>query len=268
MKHLFDSWNEIEPLLSGKHIFLFLDYDGTLTPITDLPESARLTNRMKKILNELITVEYVSLSVVSGRSLEQLKNFIGIPGLLYVGNHGFEIEGAGIQHTHPGAVEAKEFMQEIVDILETAFKSIQGVFIENKTLTLSIHYRQVSEDKVDRMRMIFLKTIHPFLNKAQVVFTEGKKVLEVRPALAWNKGTAVTWLYGRSLAANPSRHMLPVYIGDDRTDESALNAMKGCGLGVKVSENIPDSHARYFLRNPDEVYDFLIRVQKLKSGRK
>ena len=117
------------------------------------------------------------------------------------------------------------------------------------------------------MKMIFLKAIHPFLDKAQVVFTEGKKVLEVRPALGWNKGTAVTWLYGRSLAANPSRNMLPIYIGDDRTDESALNAMRDCGLGVKVAENALDSHASYYLRNPDEVYDFLKRVQRLKSGR-
>lgn len=266
MKHLFDSWNEIEPLFSGKHIFLFLDYDGTLTPITERPESARLTDRMKELLREMTLIKDISLAIVSGRSLEQLKKIISIPGLLYVGNHGFEIEGPGIQHTHPDAVEAKGFMREIVDILETAFKSIPEVFIENKTLTLSAHYRQVSEDETDRVRMIFLKAIQPFLDRAQVVFTEGKKVLEVRPALGWNKGTAVTWLYGRGLAANPFRRMLPVYVGDDRTDESALNAIKDYGLGVKVSEIVPDSHARYFLRNPDEVHDFLIRLQKLKGG--
>ena len=266
MKHLFDSWNEIEPLFSKKYILLFLDYDGTLTPITELPESARLTNRMKKLLGELMTIEDIGLSVVSGRSLEQLKNFVGIAGLLYVGNHGFEIEGPGIRHTHPGVVEAQGFMQDIADQLEPALSSIQGVFIENKAFTLSIHYRQVPEDKIDRMRMIFLKVIHPFLDKAQVIFTEGKKVLEVRPGLGWNKGTAVTWLYGRSLAANPSRRILPIYVGDDRTDEAALNAIKDCGLGVKVAEDAPDSHASYYLRNPGEVYDFLKRVQKLKSG--
>ncbi len=266
MKHLFDVWDEIDERLRGRCVMLFLDYDGTLTPIAELPESARLTNRMKKLLGELMLIKDISLAIVSGRSLEQLKKFVGVSGLLYVGNHGFEIEGPGIQHTHPGAVEGKGFMQDIAGLLETAFSSTQGIFIENKTFTLSVHYRQVSEDKVDRMRMIFLKVIYPFLDKAQVIFTEGKKVLEVRPALGWNKGTAVTWLYGRRLAENPSRHILPVYVGDDRTDEAALKAMKDCGLGVKVAEDAPDSHAGYYLRNPDEVYDFLKRVQKLKSG--
>ncbi|OGW88293.1 MAG: trehalose-phosphatase [Omnitrophica bacterium RIFCSPLOWO2_01_FULL_50_24] len=265
-RHLFDAWEEIAPDFRERYVMLFLDYDGTLTPMTELPESARLTNRMKKLLSELVLMEDISLAIVSGRSLEQLKRFIGVSGLLYVGNHGFEIEGPSIRYTHSGAVEAKGFMQDIAALLKTAFSSVQGIFIENKTFTLSIHYRQVPEDKVDRTRMIFLKTIHPFLDKAQAIFTEGKKVLEVRPALGWNKGTAVTWLYRRSLAANPSRDILPVYVGDDRTDEAAFHAMKDCGLGVKVAENTPDSHAGYYLRTPDEIYDFLRRVQKLKGG--
>lgn len=266
MKHLFDSWKEIEPLLSEKYVLLFLDYDGTLTPITDLPESAVLPNRMKELLRELMLAEDISLAIVSGRPLEQLKTFVGISELLYVGNHGFEIEGPGIQHIHPGAVEAAGSMQDIAGLLKSAFHSTRGIFIEDKTYTLSVHYRQVSEDKVDRVREIFLEAIRPFLDRAQVVFTEGKKVLEVRPALEWNKGTAVTWLYGRMLAANPSRLVLPVYVGDDRTDEAALKAMRDCGLGVKVAETIEGSHANYFLRNPDEIYDFLKRLQELKNG--
>ena len=268
IKHLFESWTDVESLIREKYIMLFLDYDGTLTPIVELPESARLSNSMRKLLNELTGIESLSIAIVSGRSLEQLKIFVGISGLLYVGNHGFEIEGPDLRHTHPGAVEAGGIITAVAEMLENSFRFIQGVFVENKVFTLSVHYRQVSEDKVDRVRMIFLKVIDPFLDQAQIVFTEGKKVLEVRPALGWNKGTAVAWLYGRNLASNPSRSILPIYIGDDQTDEAALKAMKDCGVGVKVAEDASESHADYYLRNANELYDFLKRLKSLKDVKK
>ncbi|MBI3307709.1 MAG: trehalose-phosphatase [Candidatus Omnitrophica bacterium] len=264
-KHVFDCWSNLAPDIREKDIMLFLDYDGTLTPIVEMPESAVLADSMKMILSELKQIKKISIAVVSGRSLEQLKKFVGIPGLLYVGNHGFEMEGPDIRHVHPGAIETKGIMADVAEVLKNIFKSTPGIMIENKTFTLSVHYRQIPEEKVDRIRMVFLKSIYPFLENGQIVFTEGKKVLEVRPALGWNKGTAVTWLYGRKLAAEPSRRILPIYIGDDSTDEAALKAVKNHGIAVKVMEEKSESYADYYLRNSKEVYDFLKRIQKLKS---
>lgn len=268
MNHLFQKWDELVPRFQNSHLLLFLDYDGTLTPITEHPESAKLSDSMRIILNDLKLIDDLCITIISGRSLVQLKTFVGVPGLTYVGNHGFEIEGPGFQHIHPGALEARVVINEVREVLEGVFRTMHGVILENKIFTLSVHYRQIPEDEIDRVRMMFLKAIHPFLEQGKIIFTEGKMVLEVRPALSWNKGTAVTWLYGRELASNPSRKTLPIYIGDDRTDEAALKAIKDCGIGVKVAEDTAESNAGYYLRNPDEIYDFLKRVQKLKSGMK
>lgn len=266
VRHLFECWNEFKTELSKKYVMLFLDYDGTLTPIAERPESAKLSRVMKNMLARLTLCENLSVSIVSGRSLEQLKELIGVSGLLYVGNHGFEIDGPGIRHIHPGAVETQTIMAEIFESLTNNFKVMPGIIIENKIYTLSVHYRQVLDEKVDRVRTLFLNTIFPFLDQAKVIFTEGKKVLEVRPALGWNKGTAVSWLFGRKLASMPAQSALPIYVGDDKTDEAALKAMRNIGIGIKINEAAPEaSYAGYYLRNPEELYEFLERIQKLKN---
>lgn len=265
IKHLFQVWNVLEPIFKTKDLMLFLDYDGTLTPIAERPEAATLSNDIKQLLTEMSELNGISTAIVSGRSLAQLKKFVDVPGLLYVGNHGFEFEGPGIKHIHPGALEARGVLAEIAERLSFNFAGIEGVILENKIYTLSVHYRLVSEAELPRVRMIFLKVVQPFIEAAQVVFTEGKKVLEVRPALEWNKGTAISWLCGRRLAMEPERSVFAIYVGDDKTDEAALKAVKKMGLGIKVAEKIIETHADYYLHNTDEIHEFLKRIFQIKK---
>lgn len=266
MKYLFDAWKSLERSIRDSGLILFLDYDGTLTPITEQPDEARLPDAIKEVLNALKLIRNLSLAVVSGRSLEQLRRFIGIPGIFYAGNHGFEIEGPNFKYVRPAAREAIEVIGKTAEALHSAFSGIDGIYLENKTLTLALHYRQVPESGINRVRTIFFKNIQPFIERGEIIFTEGKKVLEVRPAADWNKGSAVVWLYGRQAAADPSRKLLPIYIGDDWTDESALKALKKCGIGIKVADRPGESYADYYLRGPSDVCSFLNGVLKLKSG--
>ena len=266
MKSLFEHWPAVEPLLKERVVMLFLDYDGTLTPIVDDPARARLSAAGKKALHEISKTGGIITSVVSGRALADVKKLAGVPGLIYAGNHGLELEGPAIRFTHPQAVSAKNLMAKLRVRLKQALRSFTGILVEDKTFTLSVHYRRLAKAKVERARDIFLKTVRPYVRSEKVTLTSGKKVWEVRPVAHWNKGTTVLWLYGRVLAQSEEERILPVYVGDDRTDEDAFRSLKPMGMSVKVrGEGPAESDADYYLESPREVLQFLKRLQALKS---
>ncbi len=266
MKHLFAAWPQFEPLIKERLVVLFLDYDGTLTPIVEHPRLAKLSSQGKKLLRQTAHTEGVRTAIVSGRSLADLEALVGVPGLMYVGNHGLEFEGPAMHFTHPEALEAKELIQKIKGRLKEALRPFRGILVEDKVFTLSVHYRRLAQDNAEKAQAVFSKILAPYLAKSQVVLTEGKKVWEVRPAIRWNKGTMVLWLYGRMLA-HYSQNLFAVYVGDDRTDEDAFSALRRVGIGVKVTPlEDASSHAAYFLRSPGEVFEFLNRLKTLKGS--
>lgn len=268
MKHLFDVWDEVEERLRGRYIMLFLDYDGTLTPIVGRPEMARLAPNVKNILRELARQEGIKVVVISGRSLSNLEKRIRIPSLIYVGNHGFELHGPRIRHVHPSAADSRQLLRTITGRLKKAYDTLPGIVVENKTFTVSIHYRQLAPEKVDFAKFLLLKEIGQHLGKSRVVLTEGKKVWEVRPAIEWDKGKTVLWLFARVLFSARKR-VTAVYVGDDLTDEDAFRALKHRGLGVKVTDNPTEAtEAAYYLDSPDEVFEFLKRLKQIKIARK
>lgn len=251
----------------GKKIILFLDYDGTLTPIVDHPREAKLPPSVKKALQHLDRIKAVKICVISGRGLAELKEFVGLPGLVYAGNHGLEFEGPNIRHVHPGALEIRKFLEKISAQLEKALHSIPGILVENKIFTISVHYRRTPPAKIDQAHQLFLKTVQPHVEKSQVILTEGKKVWEIRPAVQWNKGAMVLWLLGRELTKSAGR-VLPIYLGDDQTDEDAFEVVKDRGLGVKITDDpSAPTEAFYFLPSPSAVLEFLGHLTTLKSGK-
>lgn len=265
MQHLFDEWNEIKPLLKRGSVALFLDYDGTLTPIVAHPQLASLEAGRKKILEHLANKKNLRITIISGRPLEEIKRQVGVQGLIYVGNHGLEFEGPSIRFVHPGAQTARPLMSELAERLKIALESFQGVFVENKTISLSLHYRQLDPDKAEEARAAFSHALAPYQRKIKV--TEGKKVWEVRPLLPWNKGTAVEWLITWA-KARASNDVLPLYVGDDQTDEDAFKILKSKGITVKVAENGDDaSQASYFIRSTDEVFELLNRLRGIQFKR-
>lgn len=211
--------------LAGRPLAVFLDYDGTLCPIVERPELARIGPSMREALAALARRH--TTAIVSGRALDDVRARIGLPELYYAGNHGFEIEGpagSGIRR-HLG----EEFRDDIESAhaeIAAALADLPGVLIEHKGLTLSVHFRRAPERHAEVAAAVHAALgRHPRLREHG-----GKHIVEIRPDLDWHKGRAVNWLH-QQLAPEA----FPIYIGDDVTDEDAFRALADYGLGVLVS---------------------------------
>jgi trehalose 6-phosphate phosphatase len=263
MEHLLSSWPKIvEQLKKARHILLLSDYDGTLTPIVESPERADISDDNRNLLNTLAHQQRFTVGIISGRSLNDLKGKVGVEGIIYAGNHGFEIEGPGLNFINPVADEIKPFFRVVRQLLSMTLGAIKGVLVEDKGLTLSVHYRQVDEEKAKDVKSIIERTLSGPLASRIFKLTSGKKVYEVRPAVNWDKGKAIRLLmkkYGRG--GRPSG-LLPVYLGDDLTDEDGFRMLQkyGHGISILVGESRLDSAAQYCLKSPAEVHEFLGRL--------
>lgn len=249
-RRLFDDLDALGQRLRGTPlVLLFLDFDGTLTPLVDSPEMADLPPEMRKVLQTLIDRKRAFLTLISGRQLADVQARGRLPGLIYVGNHGLEIQGPGLSFIEPNAAACRGTLNELAAELARKLQAVAGAFVEDKGLTLSVHYRQVAPEEGETVRQI----VHATLANASYPFvlTMGHKIFNIRPRVAWDKGTAVRWIIGQLGKPNA----LPIYIGDDVTDEDAFAALRE-GVTVKVG-NSGKTAARYQVADPAEVQRFL-----------
>lgn len=243
----------IEKIKRAGRIIFFLDYDGTLTPIRKKPSLAGIKKSTIATLKKLAKNPHFKVFIISGRSLKDVKNLIGIKSIFYIGNHGIELSGPNLSYVNRRAKSSKPYIQETYRILKKRLKS-KGVIVENKNYTLSIHYRLLSPLKVRSLLRIFNDAVRDIKKDKKIMVTEGKKVLEVRPAAIWNKGKIVKWVLTKS------KKSLPICIGDDITDEDAFRAIGKTGITILVSEKKRGTRAQYRLTSPEEVIKFLKRV--------
>ncbi|OQA56253.1 MAG: Trehalose-phosphate phosphatase [Candidatus Omnitrophica bacterium ADurb.Bin277] len=256
-------------IASLPRLLICLDYDGTLTPIVSRPSLARLSLQAKKTLAALARMPGLEVAVLSGRSLTDIEKLVGIKGLHYIGNHGLERKIGGVVDIDSYAIRFRGFILKLTEELRRALKTIPGVMIENKTYSLSVHYRNISSRDLPRARRIFRSVWSDF--PAQIFFQirSGKKVWEVRPVYGCSdKGKAVRLLIA-ALAGSGRGEMTTVYIGDDNTDEDAFSSLKNSDISIHVG-NSSRTKARFRLRSSEDVLDFLQSVKKLRSktGRK
>lgn len=259
MEHLLAAWPKVaEQLKNARHILLFVDYDGTLTPIVDRPELADLSEDTRQLLKTLARERRCTVGIISGRALPDLKNKVKIDGIIYAGNHGLEIEGPGLSLVNPLAEEIKPVLRVLYQVLRRALGAVKGVLVEDKGLTLSVHYRQVATREVPQVQSIFQRMVGGVQALGKVRISRGKKVLEVRPAVAWDKGKAIRLLMKRYGKGKQTK-LLPVYLGDDLTDEDGFGVIAAYenGISVFVGEASHNTTAQYYLRSPREVTTFL-----------
>jgi len=259
MQYLFGVWNKVaQRLKSANHVLLLCDFDGTLTPIVDRPELTVLPAETTKLLRKLAKNRRYTVGIVSGRALADLKGKVSVDGIVYAGNHGLEIEGFGSDFLDPVAEEMRPFFQMLSHALLATLRGIKGVFVENKGLTLSVHYRSVDDAEETRVKDAFAKVTDPLHVTGRIRVTEGKKVYEIRPPVDWDKGKAIAWLIARCRETRGKSGALPVYLGDDLTDEDGFKVIeKNNGISVFVGEQSFPSVARYFLKSPQEVIELL-----------
>jgi len=239
-------------------LVLLLDYDGTLAPIAPTPGEARMKASLRRKLKKLAASKNLILGIVSGRSLRDVRKQVGIQRIVYAGNHGLEIAGHGINFVEPKARRLRPVIRHIGKELSKLSHGIKGVWLEDKGLTLSVHFRKASRSSallIERRTREFLR---PFVSKKQVVISEGKKVLEVRPRTKWDKGRALEFILQYFSKMKPRQLLCPIYAGDDKTDEAAFKAVKRVGgVGILVSKRPKPTQAGFRISSPAEVEKYL-----------
>ena len=261
VKHLFEDWENVQNRIrQAQTLFLFLDYDGTLTPIVSRPDLALCPPEVKALLERLRDSAHVLLAIVSGRSLEDVREKVGIPGIIYVGNHGLDIQNPAGMHQKRLSPSREKELRKIIQTLQESFGEIPGILFENKGPILAIHYRNVAQRYFAWIHKVLKETLEKWRGRWKIA--QGKMVFEIRPEVDFHKGKAV-----KEILKGTSENLLPIYIGDDQTDEDAFRALKGRGITVFVGPGGVTSEAEYYLENPSEVQLFLGRCEEIMKDK-
>ena len=242
------------PSFGEKRPAVFLDYDGTLTPIVSRPELATLAPAMRHALARL--AERCPVAVVSGRDRADIQTLIQLDSVYYAGSHGFDIAGPHqVRMQHAEGLEFLPLLDAVETQLQHQLGPIPGALVERKKFTIAVHFRNVASEQLGLIeaRVDAVLKQHPQLRKGL-----GKKVFELQPRLDWHKGKAVRWLLDTLARHTPD--IVPIYIGDDVTDEDAFHTLAGHGLSIVVAEAPRRTAARYALQNPAQVQTLLQRL--------
>lgn len=220
----------LEPWLARRRtLSLLLDYDGTLAPIVARPDQALLPAATREVLEQGRRNPNLDITVVTGRGLEDIKARVGIPDITYVANHGFDIDGPGIALRHEDADAFRDAVGEAAQELDRL--GVRGATVEPKGATVSFHYRGVDPAERDAAR----QRAERVLRRRKLQVTRGKLVIEGRPPVDWNKGTATLWVLNHRHGHDWPSRMRALYIGDDTTDEDAFRSLRGLGRSIRVA---------------------------------
>lgn len=246
-----EAWGEIVGRLEDRSPAVFLDYDGTLTPIVAQPEDAVLSAEMRSVLRDLAAL--CTVAIVSGRDRKDVQPLVGLDGLVYAGSHGFDIEGPdGLRLEFEGGRAALPDLEKAERELKARLDRVPGARVERKRFAIANHYRNVADNDAGRVEQAVreVAAAHEGLR-----LSGGKKVLELRPDIAWDKGRAVLWLLEALHFEGDA--VLPFYVGDDVTDEDAFRVLADGGVGVLVGSPSHKTNATYRLSDTSEVREFL-----------
>ena len=254
---------------AGKRPAVFLDYDGVLTPIVDRPEDAVISDSMRHVVQAL--AQRCPVCVVSGRDRLVVQQLMGVEDLVVAGSHGFDIwspSGGAIERQEGG--EFLDLLAQVRARLDRELASIKGALVEPKSNSVAAHYRLVAEEERPRVKEVVDNVLAEHRGKLKI--TPGKMVYEIQPNIDWDKGKAVLYLL-EALGLDRD-DVVPIYMGDDTTDEDAFKALAGRGLGVFVGRaDDPEvagrlTYADYILDSMEEVEGFLdLLTDYAKSGR-
>jgi len=226
LPHALSSLAEIRALLAGKRPIVFLDYDGTLAPIVSQPEKALMSEQMRDAVRVLSASK--SVAIVSGRGRQKVQDFVQLSGLVYAGSHGHDIALPGGARHRVGA-EALPQLAAARDSLRAQLADIPGASVEDNLYSVSVHWRNTPPE----FRSAVANATQVEVERRGLALSHGKCVHEIRPAggPVWNKGEAVRYLLDRWLGddAADEREAVPIYIGDDTTDEDAFAVLRGLG---------------------------------------
>lgn len=246
-------------LLDTEKASVLLDFDGTLSAIVPDPAAATLVEGGAPALARL--AEQCPVAIVSGRELADLRDRVGVDGLWYAGCHGFELQAPdGTTYVHDAAPGAERALAAAAEELTRSLSAIEGILVEHKRFAVAVHYRRVAPEHVGAVTA----AVHAQAHQRGLRVTGGRKVVELRPDMDWDKGTALQWILGHLVTPT-----LPIYVGDDLTDEDAFDAVEAEGISIVVrhDENGDRRTAAHFaLPGPEGVRSFLDELAVLLAA--
>lgn len=251
-----EQMSQIKEIINGRKPALFLDYDGTLAPIVAKPEDALLPEGTKAIIKQL--ADSIPVIILSGRDRSDVEQKVGLEQLVYAGSHGFDITGPGFEKMqYSGGEKALPALEQAEQELREKLKDIKGVQVERKRYAIAVHYRNVATEEIP----IVKEVVECEAEKQQALKNGiGKKIVELKPAIDWHKGKALLWLIEElNLTAE---NYVPIFIGDDITDEDALLAVEKRGIGIIVGSHGGETAASYKFDTLEEVTAFLKKLLK------
>jgi trehalose 6-phosphate phosphatase len=256
-------WTEQREALRGwlsshSTILIGTDFDGTLAPLMPHANDVRLPAGTKAVLQKLIACPGIILAVISGRSLADVRRRVDLPGVLYAGNHGLEMTGTdGAEVLADGAAEAGPALRHVLAELTPALKRWPGVWIEDKQLTLSVHYRQAAESCCAEVEHWVKSTVRD----PALAIRPGKRIWEVRPAIEWHKGSALCRFMDQCHVSADAT----AFLGDDASDVDAFRELPD-GWTFMVGTD-PDFTAHVRLRDPQDTTELLRWIIEQRTTR-
>ncbi len=236
---------------------LILDFDGTLTLVVNTPNRVELSKSMRNLLIKLSKKQGFYLAILSGRELKDIKKKIGLPNIIYGGNHGLEGEIFGEKYIFPVPNETLRALGKIQEQLNQITDKFKGIFIEDKSLTLSFHYRLAEEQQVPEIKLLINQILNPYIADELVSIFAGKKVINITPNVKWNKGHFAA-LIMKKITDRVKARSIAIVIGDDITDEKTFQQLKN-QITITVGKKY-QSKAKYYMKNTKEVFRFLTLV--------
>jgi len=239
---------------------VFYDFDGTLSEIVEDPDSARLVDGAADAMTSLSAA--CPVAILSGRDLADVRERIGLPGLWYAGSHGFELTGPdGTHHQNPEAAASIPVLAGAAADLADQLGHIPGVLVEHKRFGVAVHYRNAARDRVGEVAA----AVRTAGQRTALRVTTGREVIELRPNIDWDKGKTLRWVLDHIRDNEGGGPLLPIYLGDDITDEDAFDAVHDDGIAILVRHGDDGDRAtaaRYALDDPDRVREFTERLAR------
>ncbi len=262
-------WDAIRSgIQRAEHVLLATDFDGTLAPIVPRPEMARLTEADRQGLNTIAGDPEFSVAIVTGRQLEEIRDLVQVDEAYYAANYGMEIDGPNtFRFREPAGKQARSLISSLAPELEQAVSDISGAVVENKTLSITVHHRNVEPELVSLVSQRVKALTDLGVSAGNIRVREGnRKALEVVPTDANDKGKAIGMILDRigEVSARP----WPVYLGDDVMDEDGFRVVNDRG-GVSVlvgAENPTETAAQFSAGSTSEISQLVARIAALSQG--
>ncbi|MEU0504280.1 trehalose-phosphatase [Nocardia sp. NPDC005998] len=248
-----ESWPRISALLDTANVAVLMDFDGTLADIVPDPDTAALVEGAAAAITELAGV--CPIAIISGRDLTDLRKRVGLDGIWYAGSHGFELlDPDGGHHVHDAAPATEHAIAAAADELTRRMADTPGILVEHKRFAVAVHYRNAAQEVAARV----IGAVHAVAQQSGLRIANGRKVTELRPDTDWDKGRALDWILDQ--LPHPE---LPIYLGDDLTDEDAFDAVTAHGIGIVVRHSEDGDRrtaARFAVDGPGRVRKLLDRL--------